>query len=77
MSIFNYYIPDGRISESSLSPLLTFLCLGVDSQGNLKKFTYEEVNTYMCGPPNMVENIEKYLNKIGMPSKSIKYEKWW
>jgi ferredoxin-NADP reductase len=32
---------------------------------------------YICGPPSMIDDAVSQLNRKGVPSDSVKYEKWW
>jgi ferredoxin-NADP reductase len=32
---------------------------------------------YLCGPPGMVDDMEKFLRELGVPASRIIFEKWW
>lgn len=33
--------------------------------------------SYLCAPPEMMYEIEKLLQKIGLLKENIRYESWW
>ena len=37
----------------------------------------EKVFCYLCGPPQMVKDLTKDLESLGIPKCNIKYELWW
>ncbi len=32
---------------------------------------------FICGPPAMIRDMARTLNKLGVPSSRLKYEQWW
>ncbi|RDD42780.1 Oxidoreductase NAD-binding domain-containing protein 1 [Trichoplax sp. H2] len=36
-----------------------------------------KMQTYICGPPPMIESVASNLLQIGLAEDDIKYEKWW
>ena len=42
----------------------------------LDKYFKQGYGVYICGPPGMVENVEKKLVKLGQPKETIFVDKW-
>ena len=36
-----------------------------------------KLQTYICGPPPMIESVAANLSQIGIAKEDINYEKWW
>ena len=57
---------DDRVTKKKLSSTLD------------EKFSSKEkVFCYLCGPPQMVKDLTKDLESLGIPKCNIKYELWW
>ena len=57
---------DDRVTKKKLSSTLD------------EKFSSKEkVFCYLCGPPQMVKDLTKDLEYLGIPKCNIKYELWW
>ena len=58
-------------SENSISRL------GFDKVLHNTANIRDNVQVYICGPPDMIESMEQYLLELGLNKKQIRYEKWW
>ena len=45
-------------------------------QSFLQKYFKKDYEAYLCGPPAMVENVEKKLVSLGQPKEKIFVDKW-
>ena len=37
----------------------------------------DKIICYLCGPPQMIQNLTPDLQALGIPKGNIKYELWW
>lgn len=68
----------------SLEITVTQACAGWSGQtGRINKLKLAALNTapdslfYLCGPPGMVDDMEKFLRELGVHTSRIIFEKWW
>lgn len=68
----------------SLEITVTQPCEGWRGQtGRINKHKLAALNAapdalfYLCGPPGMVDDMEKFLRDLGVPPSRIIFEKWW
>lgn len=59
-------------------------CAGWQGQtGRINKHKLAALNAapdalfYLCGPPGMVDDMEKFLRDLGVPPSRVIFEKWW
>lgn len=59
-------------------------CVGWTGQtGRINKHKLAALNAapdslfYLCGPPGMVDDMEKFLRELGVTASRIIFEKWW
>ena len=68
----------GRIDQQLLAQTLEQLqqkAAGAAGGGTDNPFP--DVVSYLCGPPAMADNMAETLQRVGLASTSIFYEKWW
>lgn len=68
------FVAVGRITSDTLAAALNELCGDVSEESHGR---YGRVQTYVCGPPDMIEAVEQDLLSLGLHSDQIHYEKWW
>jgi ferredoxin-NADP reductase len=73
-----------RHNNLSLEITVTQPCAGWHGQtGRINKHKLSALNAapdalfYLCGPPGMVDDMEKFLRALGVPPSRIIFEKWW
>ncbi len=73
-----------KYTHVSLEITVTQTCEGWQGQtGRINKHKIAALNAppntlfYLCGPPGMVDDMEKFLRELGVPASRIIFEKWW
>lgn len=57
---------EGRIDAADLAAALQDLQSGP-----------QDVDAYVCGPPQMTDSVVEWLQQLGVPPGSVRTEKWW
>jgi hypothetical protein len=72
-------VVQGRIDESHLRAALQQLskASGSSSKSSGVQSRVQDVVAYVCGPPQMSDDVLKTLLGLGLPQGSVHTERWW
>jgi hypothetical protein len=70
-------VVQGRIDESHLRAAVQQLSKGSSSSSLGDQSRVQGVVAYVCGPPQMSDDVVKALLGLGLPQGSVHTERWW